>query len=92
MRIKITQDHIDCAEVGMISYSPLCLACSTLWPKARIAIIMGDLFLDESPVELSYGVHLWLEYYHNGVTVRPVEMEIKIPLWLRFKLWFNNLK
>lgn len=92
MIIKITQDHIDCSMVGAVSYSPLCLACNTLWPKTRIAIVMGDLFLDGSPVEIPYLTSMWLGYYHNELDMPPIEFDIKVPLWLRFKLWFKNLR
>ena len=90
MKIKITQEHIDCSTVGAESYSPLCLACNKLWPKTRIAIIMGDLFLDGSPVEIPYLLDRWLGYYHAGTDVHPTEWYIKIPLWLRVKLWLKN--
>ncbi len=90
MKIKITQEHIDSADRALANFTPVCMACKAVWPLARAHTVLGDLYLDGIAIKLPAVVDVFLRDYDEGQLVKPFEFKIKVPLWLRIKLWLNN--
>lgn len=92
VKIKITQKHIDKATPNMANKSPVSLACAEIWPNTCAAVAFDDLWLDGSVVAFPYYPSLWIGYWNDNLPVKPTEFVIMVPLLVRIKLWWKNLR
>ena len=88
MIIKVTQEHYDNATRQQ---NPIALACQDAWPKPKVEIFSTILYLNGQTVGLlPIAARRVLSGCKHGIKMKPTEFEIKVPLLLRLKLWYES--
>lgn len=77
MKIKVTQDNIDCGHRGNSAECPIALAFKSQTSKEEVCVDYDAIFFDEDkclllPLEATNFIH----NFDNGEEVAPFEFEI----------------